>query len=278
MGKEKNYIFRDADVAFHHSLTEHPDPSDFDYRLHSHHMHEIYYFVSGGAEFTVEGQRYALKKGTLIFSSGGQVHHVTIKDSGVPYERLVLMFAINLFPALISDITAAAENGTHLFLLNEREQVWFEECCESIKSDKMGDDVKKEALCAFVGMLITKLSVMSHTKGEANEEINGSVRDIVRYINDNLTADLSLEMIEHEFFRDRAYLNRCFKSEVGCSIWEYVIRKRIAAARVRLILSGQVSEAFLSSGFRDYSVFYRNYVKCTGVSPAADLRIMRGRR
>jgi len=278
MDGTQKYSYSSAEAAFHHSITEHPDPEDFDYRLHSHHMHEIYYFVGGCADFTVEGRRYEMKKGTLIFSAGGQVHHVSVKDRGVPYERLVLMFAIDRFPSLISDIVSAAERGSHKFVLNEREQIWFEESCEAIKNEKMSEDVKRETVSALIGMTVSKLSAMTAAKMPMDQSENDTVRDIVRYINHNLDGDLSLELLEKEFFRDKAYLNRCFKSSVGCSIWEYVIRKRIAAARARLILTGQVSEAFASSGFRDYSVFYRNYVKCTGVSPAADLRAIRGKQ
>jgi len=275
MDESKIYSFAAADVAFHHSFNEHPDPEDFDYRLHSHHMHEIYYFKGGCADFTVEGNRYKLKKGTLIFSAGGQVHHVAIKDSAIPYERLVFMFAIDRFPALISDIVGSAEKGFHVYHLNEREQIWFEESCDTVKNEKMSDNVRREAVSALIGMIITKLSAREDMVSPSESAENDTVGELVRYLNRNLMEPITLDMIEREFFRDRAYLNRCFKSAVGCSIWEYVIRKRIAAARGRLILTGQVSEAFAASGFRDYSVFYRNYVKCTGMSPAADLRAMR---
>ena len=276
MEHSKVYSFGASDVAFHHSITENPDPEDFDYRLHSHHMHEIYYFVDGCADFTVEGNRYSLKKGTLVFSAGGQVHHVTIKDSGVPYERLVFMFAIDRFPALIADIVSSAERGFHVYHLDEREQIWFEESCETVKDEKMSDNVRREAVSALIGMIITKLSSRTEAALQTEGTENDTVGELVRYLNRNLTEPITLDTVEREFFRDRAYLNRCFKAAVGCSIWEYVIRKRIAAARGRLILTGQVSEAFAASGFRDYSVFYRNYVKCTGLSPAADLRAMRG--
>ncbi len=277
MDKSKVFSFTSADAAFHHSLNERPDPEDFDYRLHSHHMHEIYYFAGGSAEFTVEGNRYDLTKGTLIFSAGGQVHHVSIKDSAVPYERFVFMFAIDRFPVLMSDIITSAEKGLHVYHFDEREQIWFEESCKTVKNEKMSDSVRREAVSALVGMIATKLSSRAEPAVTAEQTEPDTVKELVRYLNRNLMEDLSLELIEREFFRDRAYLNRCFKAAVGCSIWEYVIRKRIAAARGRLVITGQVSEAFAASGFRDYSVFYRNYVKCTGLSPAADLRAMRGR-
>ena len=277
MDEGKVYSFTSSDVAFHHSINERPDPEDFDYRLHSHHMHEIYYFLSGSADFTVEGNRYELKKGTVIFSAGGQVHHVAIKDSTAPYERLVFMFAIDRFPMLMSDITASAEKGLHVYHLDEREQIWFEESCNTVKNERMSDEVRSEAISALVGMIITKLSAKTEAAVNNSAAESDTVKELVRYLNRNLMEDLSLDIIEREFFRDRAYLNRCFKSAVGCSIWEYVIRKRIAAARGRLVITGHVGEAFAASGFRDYSVFYRNYVKCTGLSPAADLRAMRGK-
>ena len=133
-------------------------------------------------------------------------------------------------------------------------------------------DEQKNALFSFLGLLLTKMKGLLAVSSPGDDTANETVREIVRYVNRNLTAPLSLSSLEREFFRDKATLNRLFKSVMGCSIWEYVIRKRIFNARQVLYLSGNVNSAFLASGFGDYSVFYRNYVRITGLSPSADLK------
>ena len=61
-----------------------------------------------------------------------------------------------------------------------------------------------------------------------------------------------LDTLERVFFRNKAHLNRRFKNVMGCSIWEYVIRKRIFSAQQELYFSKSVAAAFKASGFHDY--------------------------
>ena len=59
---------------------------------------------------------------------------------------------------------------------------------------------------------------------------------------------------------------------MGCTVWEYVIRRRIYSARQRLFLGGNVTDAYQKSGFNDYSSFFRAYKKVVGISPSEDLK------
>lgn len=266
------FSYRDEQLNFHHTVTPNPDPDNFPFRLHSHHMHELYYFAGGDADYTVEGVTYPLSKGTLILSAGGQVHHLSVRNTGMPYERIVLMFGINLLPETSEPLILAAERGSHVFRLEEREQIWFEECCVAIENGAAEERERRDALFAFLELLLTKMKGILAVSPMGDDTANETVREIVRFVNRNLTSPLSLSLLEKEFFRDKATLNRLFKSVMGCSIWEYVIRKRIFNARQELYLSGNVNTAFLASGFGDYSVFYRNYLRITGLSPSADLK------
>ena len=266
MSEKILFSFGNESVHYHHTLTENPDPDRFPFRLHSHNMHEIYYFAGGDADFTVEGTTYRMQKGMLVLSASGQVHHLTVKDRGVPYERIVLMFGIGTSPLNTTD------GNSRVFHLNEREQIWFEESCAAIENSNLSEKQLRESLISLINVIITKLETISEITQHSEQQKNETVNQILRYINRNLTSQLSLDTIEKELFRDKAHLNRVFKSVMGCSIWEYVIQKRVFNARQQLYLTRSVSAAFTVSGFRDYSVFYRNYVRCTGLSPTADLK------
>ena len=271
---EKNlFSFGNEMVHYHHTLTPKPDPDRFPFRLHSHNMHEIYYFVQGDAEFTVEGTTYHLEKGMILLTASGQVHHLTINDRHVPYERIVMMFGIgkaSLYPDRINSLSNNVQS--RIFKLSEREQIWFEENCSAIEKSNLSENQLEMAIEALINVVLTKLGTISEDIRHEEQQNNETVNQIVRFINRNLTSSLSLDMIGKELFRDKAHLNRIFKSVMGCGIWEYVIQKRVFNARQQLYLTKNVSAAFTASGFRDYSVFYRNYVRCTGMSPTADLK------
>ena len=269
------FSYRDDDLHFHHTVTQIPDPEQYPFRLHSHVMHEIFYFVSGNAEYTVEGTTYPLEKGTLILSAGCQLHHLGIHSKTTPYERIVLMFSPSLLSPTLEELIYAAESGSHVFRLSEREQIWFEENCLTLENSKFTKEETRKAVNALLTLTLTRFVSCPIYPVSGESPKSEIVQQILHCITRNLTGELSLEMLERELFRDRAYLNRSFKQVMGCSIWEYVIRKRIFNARQQLYLSGNIAEAFRCSGFTDYSVFYRNYVRCIGRSPSADLKTLR---
>jgi len=261
------FSFGNESVHYHHTVTQDPNPDLFPFRIHSHNMNEIYYFAQGDADFTLEGRTYHLEKGMVLVLASGQVHHLNIKDRGIPYERMVLMFR---FGSSLSD--SFDFSSGKIFHFNEKEQIWFEECCSGFEKSNLNEQQLSEALTSLINIILIKLTTLSEMSHIGVLQKNETVNQILRYINRNLTSDLSLDIIEKELFRDKAHLNRMFKSVMGCSIWEYVIQKRVFNARQQLYLTKSISMAFTRSGFHDYSVFYRNYVKYTGVSPSVDLK------
>src|SRR5262245_17195638 len=71
------------------------------------------------------------------------------------------------------------------------------------------------------------------------------------------------------------YLARAFRAHVGCSVGEYVRRRRVARACDCLATSDMaLSEIALASGFHDQSHFSRVFRRYTGMSPGAYRRAM----
>lgn len=250
-------------VSYGHTFTEKPDTHLF--KLHSHNTHEIYYFCKGDATFTVEGATYPLKAGALILCESGQVHHLSIKNANIPYERVVFNLSVDVFSPSVFKKIATDSAGNHVFYLDEGLQSWFLQNLVAIEG--IGDNA---TLDAVVQVILSRAQTLSPHANIGQK--NDTAMQIAEYINTHLSEKISLKTLEREFYRDKAYMNRVFKSVMGCSIWEYIIKKRVFFARTVLYNSRSVNEAFAKSGFADYSVFYRNYVKCTGVSPSADLK------
>ena len=254
------FHYKDENLFVKHALTKQPDPEDFSFRSHYHNMYEIYYYLQGDADFVVEGGIYPLRRGILLFTARGQTHNILIR-SGEDYERLVIMFEKEHIPAGAQQIIDALLGGQNCFSLSDRDAAWLESCFGSIESaDRHGISVRDTA-AAVIHLILLKLCQYVQTERMNLPAGDDVVRKAVRYINENLTGDCTLETLEKVLFRNRAYLNRRFKSVMGCTIWEYVMRKRIFSAQQQLYLSKSVGAAFASSGFNDYSAFYRKYKK-----------------
>ena len=87
------------------------------------------------------------------------------------------------------------------------------------------------------------------------------------YVNKHLFEELSVPILAKQFFMSTSQFNRVFKQAAGASPWEYITIKRLTAAREKIRNGVSVQSACESCGFRDYSAFYRAYVKHFGCAP-----------
>lgn len=268
MKKKKLFVYRDNLLHMHHTLTLEPATDDFSFKSHSHNMVEVYYFLRGNARFVVEGNIFTLERGNIIVMASGQTHHLLLEPSSV-YERMALLIDTAAVPHEFESINEQIYNGANLFELTKHEQIWFEESFELIT--KASADTQKNLIFSFSSMIFSLLSTKLTSKAESNIEDN-IVKKTIDYINKNLSKELSLEIISNHLYISRVSLNRKFREIMGCTVWEYVVRRRIFSARQRLFLSGSVNEAFENSGFSDYSSFFRAYKKLVGVSPKEDFK------
>ena len=93
---------------------------------------------------------------------------------------------------------------------------------------------------------------------------------VIKYLNEHINRDLSLDRLAKKFFVSKYYLCRAFKKHNGISIHGYVNQKRVMYAK-QLIEAGETaSGAAYKVGFGDYSAFYRAYVKIIGKSPTSE--------
>ena len=268
MKKKKLFVYRDSSSYLHHTLTLDPATDDFTFKSHSHNMVEVYYFLRGNARFVVEGNVFPLERGNILVMASGQTHHLLLEPS-VAYERMALLIDTAAVPPEYEALSEQIYEGANLFSLEKKEQIWFEESFAVIT--KAPEDMQKNLVFSFAtmifGLLSTKLSRITEPKVE-----NDIIKKTVNYINKNLSQELSLDTIANALFISRVSLNRKFREMMGCTVWEYVIRRRIYSARQRLFLGGSVTDAYQKSGFNDYSSFFRAYKKIVGISPSEDLK------
>ncbi len=96
------------------------------------------------------------------------------------------------------------------------------------------------------------------------------VRRALAYIHAQISDVLTLDGIARAAATSAFHLSRCFRTAVGCSIWQYVLRERARQA-VYLMRSSTLSQADIAerSGFATYSSFVAAVKREYGCSPAA---------
>lgn len=103
-----------------------------------------------------------------------------------------------------------------------------------------------------------------------SEDCNSIASEVQNIIAANPAAELQVEKLAANFNVSREHLSRIFCNETGVSLHEYIIRFRLKLAvdllrRTRL----SIKEIAFRCGWKDYSNFYRLFIKRFNISPQA---------
>ena len=99
------------------------------------------------------------------------------------------------------------------------------------------------------------------------------VSKIIEYINEHLSEDLSYKVLSEVFYLSEKYLYKIFKNETGFTLSDYIKEQRIIMAQSILNAGGSAKTAAYSSGFKDYSAFYRCFLKKVGITPTEYIKL-----
>ena len=272
------FFCKHKDCNVRHSISAHPQEKKFE--LHAHAHCEMLYFISGDGYYTVEGRDYPLTCGCVLLMRDGEIHKIHI-NSDRPYERIVISFPLEnvlgqeeTFAPLRSMILDRQPGCGNLFVPPKKENASFLEACFSriCRSAQASKEFGMQLTTTLPAILSELYAIRTGDACEDKPKQQGNVilTDIIDYINQNLTTIGSLSELEKRFFFSKSTLNRMFLESTGSTVWDYVIIKRLHAARRMLMEGGRAASAAMTCGFGDYSSFYRQYRRFFGESPCRE--------
>ena len=97
------------------------------------------------------------------------------------------------------------------------------------------------------------------------------VEQIICYIDAHLLENLSASTLAKVFLVSKSNLDCVFKKSQGCTLYAYVMKKRLLWARQKIKEGNSAGEVAYLCGFTEYSSFYRQYKRMFGVSPKIDI-------
>ena len=239
------------------------------------HRYEMIYVVLGGGGIKIEGSLLPFEKGTIYLLKPLTYYEIYC-DEPCESERYHISFSS-------SDIAGVGENPGELV-----KSLFAENSACAIIRDFSVDEISRifagldfaEKLSAdgrdkYVSAMLTQILVLL-SSSENKESHHSSPDELAAEIADFISASLgdnrflTLDEIAKAFFVSKFYLCRVFKGYSGISVHAYINQKRIMMAK-QYIDSGMSAKAASEAvGYRDYSAFYRAYVKIVGKSPKSE--------
>lgn len=238
---------------------------------HTHEYYELYCFLSGDAVFSVEGNVYPLKQGDILLMNKAETHHI-IHKSDTPYTRMCLHFWYTDechpdFKSLLAPFSNRPlgyynRYPSHVFQDNKH-MYYLEEIYNT--KDKTKKQVYLMALLQELCDCFPKIKEMPIVNPSDN------LNRITHYINTHLADSLHLEDICEQFYISKSQLQRNFNSNLGITIGDYILTKRLIYAQSLIKKGKKPTEIFLQCGFQNYSGFFKAYKKHFGHSPSQEL-------
>lgn len=267
---------KDCEVFHSYNTT----PVQVDY--HSHDFYEILVFISGVVTYIIEGKAYHLKPGDILLTSNRELHKPIVAP-GKPYERFVVWIQESYFGKIASmgeeytDVSACfnCSNKQHYNLMHPNSKLLQSvlqilDDLLALQSDTgYGTALLKNCLMGELLVYLNRSYLNTTAEVGRDVEYNEKISDIIYYINQNLCEPLTLDTLAEQFYVSKYHLTREFQTFTGFSLHQYIIKKRLIAAKILLQQGYPVKDAFTNSGFGDYSHFSRSFQREYGLSPRA---------
>lgn len=251
-------------------------PASFQY--HYHDFNKILLFLSGNVSYHIEGKHYSLLPQDIVLLQAGQIHKPVITGN-TPYDRIILYVSTDFLNSYKTD----SYDLNYCFQKSQKEHSNVFRSNTASMTELMSVihrlDYAKEnpgyAASLYEHVLLLDFLIQLNRMFLSNESnsirenpaSSQTVIDIIQYIQEHLTSDLSIESIASCFFLNRYYLMHLFKQETGYTIGNFITQKRLLNAGTLLLNGYNSTDACFQSGFKNYSTFSRAFKKEFEVSP-----------
>ncbi len=91
---------------------------------------------------------------------------------------------------------------------------------------------------------------------------------IVAYIDTHINVPLTLQSVADQFHVCRETISRLFRKKYDCTFYQYIHSQRLVAAKNSILAGIPLKSIWESTGFSDYSSFYRAFKREYGCSPS----------
>ena len=250
--------------------------SSFHVSFHWHEELEIVYVYDGPLYLTIENTDYVGMQGDIFIINPKEIHKMDVQTPGVRYGTL--LFSLNairfqdsdeitrkylqplslgnvIFSHIPADITLRKKLFSAIMEIVHINH-------EKVPAYRLGT---KALLLQILFLIFNSHMEKNNQTLSKNSSLN---REIISYIGEHYTTDLTLADISDYFHMSYKYFSRYFKNTFGTTLSDYVMKLRLE--RAELLLSSTelaITEISIQTGFNNVSFFIRSFKKAYGLTP-----------
>lgn len=238
---------------------------------HAHYFSELFYVLGGNGVFHVVDDHFSVQKGSLVLINP-HVRHTEISSAEKPLEYIVL----------------GIEGVSFLFDADHRHYGIFHEIpifpAPHALLRQMEKEMREkkpffEKVCQSMLELIL-INLMRSSDFEfaltPSQHISNECNMAKQYIDSHLQDTITLDLLAGITHLNKFYLSHKFTEELGISLINYLLEKRIQNGKELLRNTDlRISMIAQLCGFSSQSYFTQAFTKSTGIGPAKYREAMR---
>lgn len=259
-----------GDFKMFHLCTS--EKNNIDY--HYHEFDKILIFIKGNVTYNVEGMNYKLEPYDVVLVRAGQVHRPIVHDE-TEYERIIIYISRAFMDQYRNEeydlsecFLRAEEAKTSVFRIASLQKSKLyrvtNELEESFRDMEYAKNLQREVLFLEFMIQLNRAVLKNSISYLETDYSSEQIYNIITYLNEHLTEELSIDTVAEHFYISRYYLMHLFKSETGDTIGNYLMNKRLILAQQLIAQGHPVTQACYECGFTSYSNFSRAYKRCFG--------------
>ena len=223
-------------------------------------MFELELATNDGGSSYIDQTSHKITENLIICAKPGQTRHTRL-----PFTCCYVHMIVE--GGRIFDILSALPNYIEPDSPSEIQEI-FSKMSAAFGTGISSDEILLQSLVLRLVYLLEKYTPSIRINHSPKRNNHAVIDETIKYINSNLTANLTLESIAHEAKFSPIYFHKLFKASVGKTLREYVEEQRIKKA-IELLSSTDktLSEIAYECGFSSQAYFNYSFKKAKKLTP-----------